>query len=271
VYVADSGTNLVYSIATNGAVTNFATNDEGLLNSPQGVAVDSAGNVYVANTGANTILGITPGDKITTVIAGTAGLTGSADGLGSAARFDSPIGLAVDASGNVYVADVLNNTIRKGTPYTAQTAVLTLTTSPSGLPIEANGINYASTPQVFALAAGSVNTNIATTTNGYTFTNWTVGGTVVSTSSNYTFTLGSNETLVANFLTTRPLLSITRSNGVTFLFWPSSATGFTLDSATNLRATNWVAVTNTPAVSGGHFIVSNTWPDQTRFFQLILQ
>jgi hypothetical protein len=121
------------------------------------------------------------------------------------------------------------------------------------------------------LAAGSVNTNIATTTNGYTFTNWTVGGTVVSTSSNYTFTLGSNETLVANFLMTRPLLSITRSNGVTILFWPSSATGFTLNSATNLNAANWEAVSNTPAVSGGYFIVSNTWPDQTRFFQLILQ
>jgi sugar lactone lactonase YvrE len=270
VYVADSGNNLVY-IITNGGVTTFATNDAGLLNSPKGVAVDSAGNIYVANSGTNTILGMTPGDKITIVIAGTAGLTGSADGLGSAARFDSPIGLAVDASGNVYVADALNNTIRKGTPDTAQTAVLTLDTSPNGLPLEVNGINYASTPQVFALAAGSVNTNIATTTNGYTFTNWTVGGTVVSTSSNYTFTLGSNETLVANFLMTRPLLSITRSNGVTILFWPSSATGFTLNSATNLNAANWEAVSNTPAVSGGYCIVSNTWPDQTRFFQLILQ
>ena len=202
VYVADSSNNLIYRLRPAAWSRPFATSGDGLFNSPEGVAVDGAGNVYVANTGANTILGIPRGGGLTTNIAGAAGLTGSADGLGSAAQFDTPIGLAVDASGNVYVADSLNNTIRKGTPYTAQTAVLTLTTSPSGFPLEVNGTNYASTPQVFAFATGSTNTVTATTNSGYTFINWTQGGTVVSTSSNYTFTLGSNEALVANFLRT---------------------------------------------------------------------
>ena len=155
VYVADSVANLLYSIALNGAATPFATSGEGFFGAPQGVAVDSVGNVYVANTGSNTILGINAGGKVTTTIAGAAGFTGSADGLGNAAQFDSPIGLAVDASGNVYVADSLNNTIRKGTPDTTQTAVLTVTTSPDGLAVEVNGTNYAYTPQVFAVAAGS--------------------------------------------------------------------------------------------------------------------
>ena len=269
VYVADSGNNAIRQIAPGGVVTTLTNG--GLFNFPEGVAVDGVGNVYVANTGANTILGINAGGKVTTTIAGTAGLVGSADGLGSAAQFDTPVGLAVDASGNVYVADVLNNTIRKGTPYTAQTAVLTLTTSPSGFPLEVNGTSYSSTPQVFAFAAGSTNTVTATTNSGYTFINWTLGGTVESTSSNYTFTLGSNETLVANFLRTRPMLSITQSNGVTFLFWPSSAIGFTLESGTKLNGANWAAVTNARALSGGVFTVSNAWPDQTRFFQLISQ
>ena len=245
VYVADSGTNLnLYSIATNGAVTPFATNGEGLYNSPKGVAVDSVGNVYVANTGANTILGIPRGGKSTTSIAGTAGWVGSADGLGSTAQFDSPVGLAVDASGNVYVADVLNNTIRKGTPYTAQTVVLTLTTSPSGLPLEVNGKNYASTPQVFAFATNSTNTVTATTTNDYIFANWTQGGTGVSTSNNYTFTLGSNETLVANFLPGYTLaVSASPTNGGTVsgggTFAPGSTNAVTATANSGFIFANW--------------------------------
>ena len=208
VYVTDSSNNLVYSVAPSGVVTTFANNFEGLFNSPQGVAVDSAGNIYIANTGTNTILGITSGGQFTNTIAGTAGLAGSADGLGSAAQFDSPVGLAVDASSNVYVADALNNTIRKGTPYTAQTVVLTLTTSPDGLPLEVNGMNYAYTPQVIALATNSTNTVTATANSGYIFADWTTNGVVASSSNSYTFTLNTNETLIANFL---PLYNCTVS------------------------------------------------------------
>ncbi|MGP8199247.1 MAG: hypothetical protein ACLQU4_07080 [Limisphaerales bacterium] len=269
VYVVDSSNNLVYRIAPGGAATPFATSGDGLYNSPKGVAVDSAGNVYVANTGANTILGIPRGGGLTTNIAGANGLTGSADGLGAAAQFDSPIGLAVDAASNVYVADSLNNTIRKGTPDTAQTVVLTLTTSPDGLPLQVNGANYAYTPQVFALATNSTNTVTAAATNGYLFADWTQGGTVVSMSSGYPFTLSSNEAVVANFVAAAlPLLSISQSNGVTFLYWTNSGASFALESATNLNPAVWAVVTNATNLSGGVFTVSNTWPDQKRFFQL---
>ena len=85
-----------------------------LFNHPQGVAVDGAGDVYVADTGNNTIRKITPAGVVTT-LAGLAGFSGSTDGAGAAARFSHPYGVAVDAAGNVYVADCYNYTIRKVT------------------------------------------------------------------------------------------------------------------------------------------------------------
>ncbi len=80
-----------------------------------GVAVDSSGNVYVADTQNHTIRKITPAGEVTT-LAGLALSPGSADGTGSDARFRYPEGVGVDASGNVFVADTGNNTIRKITP-----------------------------------------------------------------------------------------------------------------------------------------------------------
>src|SRR6266699_142735 len=79
---------------------------------PQGVATDSSGNVYVADSLNHTIRKITPAGGVTT-LAGLAGNPGSADGTGSAARFYNPEGVATDSSGNVYVADTFNYTIRK--------------------------------------------------------------------------------------------------------------------------------------------------------------
>ena len=81
------------------------------FNNPNGVAVDSAGNVYVADAGNHTIRKVAPTGVVTT-LAGLAGSLGSADGKGSAARFFQPSGLAVGSAGNLYVADSGNHTIR---------------------------------------------------------------------------------------------------------------------------------------------------------------
>src|SRR5262249_43096968 len=80
------------------------------FSSPQGLAIDSAGNIYVADN--QTIQKVTPTGGITT-LAGLAGVSGSVDGPGVDARFYFPIGVAVDSSGNGYVAARANSCIRK--------------------------------------------------------------------------------------------------------------------------------------------------------------
>src|SRR5215468_714111 len=85
------------------------------FNNPTGVAVDKDGNVYVADLNNDTVRKVAP-SGYTTTLAGLAGATGKTDGFGSAASFNAPGGIAVDKDGNVYVADIGNNLIRKITP-----------------------------------------------------------------------------------------------------------------------------------------------------------
>ena len=83
---------------------------------PHGIAVDAGGTVYVGDTNNHTVRKISPFGVVTT-LAGMPGVPGAVvNGTGSGARFNSPRGVAVDASGNVYVADSQNYTIRKITP-----------------------------------------------------------------------------------------------------------------------------------------------------------
>jgi D-alanyl-D-alanine dipeptidase len=133
VYVADSGNHTIRKITAGGAVTTLAglAGSQGSADGigsaarfyfPDGVAADGSGNVYVADSGNHTIRKITPAGTAAT-LAGLAGSQGSADGIGSAARFNDPEGVATDSSGNVYVADAGNHTIRKITPAGAVTTL----------------------------------------------------------------------------------------------------------------------------------------------------
>jgi len=95
--------------------------------SPTGIAADTAGNLYLADTDNHTIRKIVSSTGAVTTLAGLPGSSGSTDGTGSAARFNNPSGVAVDNAGNVFVADTMNNTVRK---ITTSGVVTTLAGSP---------------------------------------------------------------------------------------------------------------------------------------------
>jgi len=124
IYVADAGeSNRIRKITNEGIVTTFAGDSEGFadgagaaasFNTPSGLAIDSSGNLYVADTGNNRIRKVTPQGEVST-IAGD-GAAGYVDGPAAQARFNGPIGVAVGANGNVFVADTYNDRLRMISP-----------------------------------------------------------------------------------------------------------------------------------------------------------
>jgi sugar lactone lactonase YvrE len=91
---------------------------------PSAVAADRAGNLYVADTDNSTIRKIVIATGEVSTLAGTAGRYGGTDGIGAAAEFGSPQGLAVDDGGNLYVADTYSGTIRKIVLATAEVSTI---------------------------------------------------------------------------------------------------------------------------------------------------
>lgn len=126
VYVADAGNHTVRKVTPAGAVSTLAgsagasgsadgAGGQARFSGPSDVACDLGGNAYVADRGNHVIRRVSPSGAVTT-LAGAAGKSGRADGVGEAARFNNPSGVAVDALGNVYVADTGSQTVRKIVP-----------------------------------------------------------------------------------------------------------------------------------------------------------
>ncbi len=99
---------------------------------PTSLAADGSGHVYVADTYNHTIRKIDLGKGVVSTIAGLAQQPGSVDGVGTAARFNNPQGVAVDLLGNVFVADTWNHTIRKVVAATGEVTTLAGATGSKG-------------------------------------------------------------------------------------------------------------------------------------------
>jgi sugar lactone lactonase YvrE len=122
VFVADVNNNRIRKIASGGVVSTLAgqtmfghadgTGSAAMFEGPAGVATDGQGNIYVADAGGECIRKITASAVVST-LAGDPLLAGFVEGVGSAAKFDNPTGVAIDGQGNIYVADNINNRIRK--------------------------------------------------------------------------------------------------------------------------------------------------------------
>ena len=120
VFVSDTDNNRIRKITSAGIVSTFAGNGTAAstdgngtnarVSAPQSVVIDSSGNLYVGDFSNNRIRKISPTADVTTLAGGTQGYL---DGTGTNARFYNPCGVAVDSSGNVYVADQANQRIRK--------------------------------------------------------------------------------------------------------------------------------------------------------------
>ncbi len=281
VYVADTTNNTIRKITAGGSVSTLAgtggsagsadgVGSAARFNAPQGIAVDSVGNVYVADTNNSTIRKITAGGSVST-LAGVAGQTGNADGAGAGARFNGPYAVAVDGAGNVYVSDFFNSTIRK---ITSSGTVSTL----AGLAGKAgatDGIGAAARfNQAYGLTVdGSGNAFVAdtynrairkvtadgtvSTLNGALSRFYYPQGIAVDTTGNLYIADGDNQAIIKGAIITppaggTPINSQTVFSGGTATFSIGTAapvTSYQWQVSTDNGAT-WTSVTNSAPYSG---------------------
>ena len=318
VYVADTSNEVIQKVTPDGISTilagsllatgtNDGVNGGALFNNPWGIAVDNSTNIYVADSANSTIRKITPAGAnwVVTTIAGLAGSPGNSDGTNSNARFNHPGSLAVNAARNIYVADTMNNTIRKITPDSTGTNwIVTTLAGLSGKPgsRDGNGTNAQSSAQFYSPSGvavdGTGNVYVADTYNdlirkitpqgavstlagqylvnggadGY-YTNAQFNrpyGIAVDNAANIYVADTYNHTIRVGRLasSTTPKLAITWSNEVATVSWPVPIQNFTLQSSTHLPTTNWMPVTTRPVFFNGQNCVTNPAPDGTLFFRL---
>ena len=142
------------------------------FNSPNAAAGDALGNIYIADGSNNAIRVLTQAGVVTTFAGSSTGASGYTDATGTSALFNNPAGIAIDASGNLFVADYGNNAIRKITPAHVVTTFYhsTGTFGPRGLLLDATGnviVAAKDLNQILKITPAGVVTTIAGSSAGY--------------------------------------------------------------------------------------------------------
>ena len=262
VFVADNGNHTIRKVTSAGVVTTLAgsagqigstdgTGSAARFNQPYGVSVDTAGNVFVADAGNHRIRKVTSAGVVTT----EAGLAaGSNNGLGSAARFSSPFGISVDTTGNVFVSDYNNHTIRNtvaSAPATVTLSNLTFTydgtpkvpsttVSPSGLAIQ---LTYSGTAASLSapITAGSY---VVTASVLSDFYYGTTSGVVTISKANQTITFGA----IANRF----------AGSGAFQVFPTASSNLTVALASSNTAVATVTANSITPLTAGSTTISAT-------------
>ncbi|MFT4875429.1 MAG: sugar lactone lactonase YvrE [Bacteroidia bacterium] len=265
IYIADKFNHRIRKITTSGVVSTFATG----FSRPNGLAIDASGNIYVADEWNHKIKKVTSGGTVTTLAGSSAGMTNA---TGTSAQFNYPSGVAVDASGNVYVADKSNHRIRKitsagvvttfagsGSSGNANgTGTAATFSNPTGLAIDANDNIYVtdySNHSIRKITSSSVVTTLAGPV-GSTGTWGTTNGTGTSARFNYPYhvVIDSDQNLYVSDFNNHKIRKITSSgvvttyagsgtagsaNGIGTAATFSNPTGLAIDANDNIYVTDY--------------------------------
>jgi serine/threonine protein kinase, bacterial len=246
VYVGDTSNQEIRKITAQGDVTTLAgsttpgaadgTGAAASFNDPEGVATDAAGNVYVVDHANNEIRKVSPAGVVTTLAGSTT--PGSTDAVGTAASFNLPTGIAIDANGYLYVADSSNNEIRKIAPDGTVSTLAGSTTPgsrdgvgaaasfnmPTSVAVDASGVVYVvdhDNQEIRKISpSGSVSTLAGSTTAGH------ADGTGAAASFDFPYSLAldqSGSLYVADYLNNE--IRLVTSAGVVTTIAGSTAFG----------------------------------------------